>query len=62
MCKTIRKNMFSLMVEPNIMDTDFRTSEFDTYSNPKKFFSHRYSMKNELKDCGRQISLVGYKK
>ena len=34
----------------------------ENYSNPKKFFSHRYSMKNELKDCGRQISLVGYNK
>lgn len=56
---------YTKLIEDKIKELgidSYKTSEFDTYSNPKKFFSHRYSMKNELKDCGRQISLVGYKK
>ena len=56
---------YTKLIEDKIKELgidNFKTSGFDTYSNPKKFFSHRYSIKNELKDCGRQISLVGYKK
>lgn len=56
---------YTKLIEDKIKELgidNYKTSEFDTYSNPKKFFSHRYSMKNELKDCGRQVSLVGYKK
>ena len=54
-----------MLIEDKIKElgiSNYKTSGFDTFSNPKKFFSHRYSMKNELKDCGRQISLVGYNK
>ena len=56
---------YTKLIENKIKElgiNNYKTSGFDTYSNPKKFFSHRYSMKNELKDCGRQISLVGYNK
>ena len=55
---------YTKLIEDKIKELgidNYKTSGFDTFSNPKKFFSHRYSMKNELKDCGRQISLVGYK-
>ena len=56
---------YTQLIEDKIKElgiSNYKTSGFDTYSNPKKFFSQRYSMKNELKDCGRQISLVGYNK
>ena len=56
---------YTKLIEDKIKELgidSYKTSGFDTYSNPKKFFSHRYSMKNELKDCGRQISLVGCNK
>ena len=55
---------YTQLIEDKIKELgidNFTISGFDTYSNPKIFFSHRYSLKNELKDCGRQISLVGYK-
>ena len=36
-------------------------SSENTFTNPKKFFSHRFSCVNKIKKCGRQISLVGIK-
>ncbi len=39
----------------------YKITKYNTFTSPKKFFSHRYSMKNELKDCGRQLSIVGFK-
>jgi hypothetical protein len=38
--------------------SNYVISKEDTFSNPKKFFSHRYCTINEIKNCGRQISLV----
>lgn len=35
--------------------------DIDTYSNPKTFFSYRYS-KNKSLECGRQLSIVSIKK
>tara|TARA_B100000029_G_scaffold411950_1_gene414479 strand:+ start:18 stop:743 length:726 start_codon:yes stop_codon:yes gene_type:complete len=40
---------------------NFHISNEDTFSNPKKFFSYRYYCKKGIKNCGRQISLVGIK-
>jgi len=36
-------------------------SSQNTYTKPKNFFSHRYCYVNKIKNCGRQISLVGIK-
>ena len=40
---------------------NFHISDEDTYSNPTKYFSYRYYFKKGIKNCGRQISLVGIK-
>ena len=56
---------YTKLIEDKISELDikdYKISSVDTFTNPKKFFSHRYSMKNDLKDCGRQISIVGVKK
>ena len=42
-------------------ELDYDISKENTYTNPKKFFSHRYCYINKIKYCGRQISLVGIK-
>ncbi len=41
--------------------TRISISNLDTFSNPNRFFSHRYYISNKIKNCGRQISLVGIK-
>ena len=56
---------FTKMIKYKINELNIKNlkiSTIDTYSNPKKFFSHRYYVKNGLKNCGRQISLVGINK
>jgi copper oxidase (laccase) domain-containing protein len=40
---------------------NYSISSEDTFSNPKKFFSHRYYKNQGIENCGRQISLVGIK-
>ncbi|MEE2694902.1 MAG: peptidoglycan editing factor PgeF [Pseudomonadota bacterium] len=40
---------------------NYDISEEDTFSNPESFFSYRYCTINKIKNCGRQISLVGIK-
>ena len=40
---------------------NYSISNQDTFSNPKKFFSHRYYKNQGIENCGRQISLVGIK-
>ena len=55
---------FSKLIEEKLKENkihNFQISEEDTFSNPEKFFSHRYSNINKIKKCGRQISLVGIK-
>ena len=39
--------------------SNYKISKEDTFSNPKKYFSYRYYLKKGIKNCGRQISLVG---
>lgn len=56
---------FSGLIESKILDlkiSNYFISKENTFSNPNKFFSHRYSELNKIKNCGRQISLVGIKK
>ena len=55
---------FSKLIEEKLKENkinNFQISDEDTFSNPEKFFSHRYSTINKIKKCGRQISLVGIK-
>ncbi len=55
---------FSKLIESKILNynnKNFYISEIDTFSNPYYFFSHRYCSVNKIKNCGRQISLVGIK-
>ena len=40
---------------------NFQISNEDTYINQEKYFSYRYYYKKGIKNCGRQISLVGIK-
>ena len=56
---------FSGLIESKLIDqkiTDYDISKEDTFASPEKFFSHRYCYINKIKNCGRQISLVGIKK
>ena len=53
---------FSGLIESKLIDlkiTNYDISKENTYTNPEKFFSHRYCYVNKIKNCGRQISLVG---
>ena len=66
-----------ILREKNIMKFDFSSlilniirrfniesieiSDEDTFSNNQKFFSYRFYSKQGIKNCGRQISLVGIK-
>lgn len=53
---------FSGLIESKLIDlkiTNYDISKENTYTNPEKFFSHRYCCVNKIKNCGRQISLVG---
>ena len=36
-------------------------SSIDTFKNSENYFSYRYYLKKGIKNCGRQISLVGIK-
>jgi len=36
-------------------------SKVDTFKNPENYFSYRYYLKKGIKNCGRQMSLVGIK-
>ena len=52
---------FSGLIESKLIDLkiiNYDISKENTFSNPKKFFSHRYCYINKIKYCGRQISLV----
>ena len=42
-------------------DLEIEISDEDTFSNNQKFFSYRFYSKQGIKNCGRQISLVGIK-
>ena len=56
---------FSKLIESKLIEQkikNYSISNQNTYSNPDKFFSHRYCLDNKIKNCGRQISLVGIKK
>ena len=53
---------FSGLIKSKLIDlkiTNYDISKENTYTNPEKFFSHRYCYVNKIKNCGRQISLVG---
>ena len=53
---------FSGLIESKLIDlkiNNYDISKENTYTNPEKFFSHRYCYVNKIKNCGRQISLVG---
>ena len=58
-----KKNFnFSGLIESKLIDleiSDYEISKENTFANPEKFFSHRYCCINKIKNCGRQISLVG---
>ena len=56
---------FSKLIESEIIKLKirkYRISNEDTFSNSDKYFSHRYCKVNKIKNCGRQISVVGIKK
>ncbi len=56
---------FSKLIESKLLNLNIKNysiSEENTFTNPDKFFSHRYCLNNKIKNCGRQISLVGIKK
>lgn len=53
---------FSKLIEEKLKKhniINLNISSENTFTNPKKFFSHRFSCVNKIKKCGRQISLVG---
>lgn len=53
---------FTGLIESKLIDQkiiNYDISKDNTYANPDKFFSHRYCCVNKIKNCGRQISLVG---
>ena len=61
-----QKNFFNFsgLIESKLLNLkimNYDISKENTFSNPKKFFSHRYCYINKIKYCGRQISLVGIK-
>ena len=46
----------------NIFDVrKIHVSDIDTFKNPQNYFSYRYYLKKGIKNCGRQMSLVGIK-
>ena len=56
---------FSGLIESKILKlkiSKYKISSVDTYSNSNKYFSHRFCKVNKIKNCGRQISVVGIKK
>ena len=56
---------FSGLIESKILKlkiSKYKISSEDTYSNSNKYFSHRFCQVNKIKNCGRQISVVGIKK
>ena len=48
--------MYEELKKNNICNVSI--SEYNTYCNPKLFFSYRYSKQNGIDYCGRQISVV----
>ena len=55
---------FSKIIESKILNygvKNLSVSKIDTFANPDNYFSHRYCSVNKIKNCGRQISLVGIK-
>ena len=55
---------FSKFIESIIVKlkvSNYMISEIDTFKNPNLFFSHRFHKRNKIKNCGRQITLVGIK-
>ena len=55
---------FSCMIEDILQKQNVKSIEIsneDTFTNSKKFFSYRFYIKKGIKNCGRQISLVGIK-
>ncbi len=65
----VRKNKkfffdFSKLIKLKLLECNiknFYISNENTFTRPEKFFSHRYCSLNKIKNCGRQISLVGIK-
>ena len=56
---------FSGLIESKIIKlkiSNYKISKEDTFINSEKYFSHRYCHVNKIKNCGRQISVVGIKK
>lgn len=59
-----KKFDFSKLIEFKLLKykiSNYNISNEDTFISPNKFFSHRYCFVNKIKNCGRQISLVGIK-
>ena len=55
---------FSKLIEEKLRShkiKKLKISSENTFSNPRRFFSHRFNFVNKIKKCGRQISLVGIK-
>ena len=55
---------FSKLIKLKLLECkikNFYISNENTFTSPEKFFSHRYCSLNKIKNCGRQISLVGIK-
>ncbi len=55
---------FSRLIESKLIELNVKNysiSNQNTYTDPDNFFSHRYCLNNKIKNCGRQISLVGIK-
>ncbi len=62
--KNIMKFNFSSLIFNSIRSFGIESIEIsdeDTFSNNQKFFSYRFYSKLGIKNCGRQISLVGIK-
>ncbi len=62
--KNIMKFDFSSLILNIIKSFGIQSIEIsdeDTFSNNQKFFSYRFYSKQGIKNCGRQISLVGIK-
>ena len=56
---------FSKLIETTFLRLNiinYNISNENTFAYPKRFFSHRYCFVNKIKNCGRQISLVGINK
>ena len=64
---TIKRKLyfdFSLLIADKIKNCgidNFNISKIDTFQNYNDFYSFRYHFKKGIKNCGRQISLVGIK-